>query len=370
MNPTLFPQNAIRIARLTSLDTERQTDHFRTFRSLVLENAPMYPGIGEWLRHRVIPGLRAAERVAYVGYCDEVPVISACVKLGARAKFCHLRITDQLQDQHLGDMFFSLMAREVRGHAREVHFTLPESLWARKSRFFKSFGFELLGRASRQYRAGDEELICTAAFPTVWQAVVRKIARISEDLSVSDASLEDAIVLSIKDKFAKAIFAGTKRVEIRKSFSTKWTGHRVSFYVSAPVSGLVGEATIRQVVVGAPENIWSKFGKGIGCRKEYYEAYTRSWSKVSAILLEDLTAYNEVIPREELSTLIDGNLRPPQTHCSLRNCGDWARAISLAALLHGGVRSSGPVAEAKSKVTQGSDCAVPLPHRVRKRIAY
>lgn len=339
MTDSLFPQSAVRIARLTSLDTKGTTDHFCAFRDLVLANSPMYPRIGEWLRHRVTPGLRTASRIAYVGYCEGAPVISACVKLGRRAKFCHLRIADGLQNRHLGEMLFCLMASEVRPLATDVHFTVPASLWARKNGFFTSFGFELVGKAARRYRRGDEELICSAPFPMVWEAVRRKTARITEQFWASDRSLEHAIVLSIKAKFANAIFAGTKHVEIRKRFSTKRTGERVSFYVSSPVSGLVGEATIRSVVVNALDVIWSRFGASIGCRKEYYEAYTRSWPRVSAILFEDVTPYQEVISRKELSSLVDGNLRPPQTYCSLKNCRDWARAVSLAALLHRGVRT-------------------------------
>jgi len=235
-------------------------------------------------------------------------------------------------------MFFSLMANDVRPFASEVHFTLPESLWSIKSGFFTSFGFELLGSAPRQYRRADEELLCSAPFARVWDAVRRKATRISEELLASDPSLNDAVVLSIKAEYARAIFWGNKRVEIRKAFSKKWSGQRVSFYASSPVSGLVGEATISHVVVDSPEEIWMRFGSSIGCKKEYFEAYTRSWPRVSAIVLEAITPYEKVIPRAELAGLINGRLRAPQTHCSLRDCRDWARAVSVAALLHGGIR--------------------------------
>src|SRR6267142_6017042 len=148
----LFDKKDFRIVRLGGTDAKGLTDHFATFRQLVLENEPAYPGIDRWFKDKVVPGLRSSERVALVGYLKETPVVSAVVKRGDDSKFCHLRIHDDVQDANLGEVFFALMAFELRQIARTIHFTLPEGLWESKQDFFRSFNFCEAKKAGTQYR--------------------------------------------------------------------------------------------------------------------------------------------------------------------------------------------------------------------------
>src|SRR5438128_1633538 len=128
MDQPVFVKDNFQVVRLAEGDIKHRSDHFRTLRNLILENEPMYPKIGEWISGKVTPGLRSAERVAFVGYLGEKPVVSAVVKRGTTAKFCHLRISEGVQNAHLGEVFFALMANEVRDLAKNVYFTLPDSL--------------------------------------------------------------------------------------------------------------------------------------------------------------------------------------------------------------------------------------------------
>jgi len=300
----------------------------------------MYPGIRHWVDHRVVPGLRTPERAAYVGYLNEKPVVSAVLKRGERSKFCHLRIPTDLQDSHLGELFFSLMAVEVRHVAREVHFTLPESVWARKGGFFRSFGFGHACKADRQYRASDTELSCSASFATVWRSALEKLPKLMHAFSVGGYRLDNTLVMSIRPRHLREILTGRKRVEVRRRFSRKWVGKRVSLYASAPVRALVGEATIANVVAGKPEEIWAAHKRDIGCTREEFDQYTASAAQVSALVLEDVAAYKEEVYLSQISTLIRDDIRPPQSHCSVRANGAWAHALSIAALLHGSLSYS------------------------------
>ena len=160
---TLFPlTNPFRIVELKSADARKWTDDVRILKHLIVANEPMYPNIDSWFTEKVIPGLKSSERIAYVAYEGDNPIASAVLKLGKRAKFCHLRIHQDFQDLDLGQMFFTQMTLEARHHASEIHFTLPESLWIRKREFFESFGFASIAKALRQYRHGEEELSCSA----------------------------------------------------------------------------------------------------------------------------------------------------------------------------------------------------------------
>jgi predicted transcriptional regulator len=330
----LFNQKGnFQVVRLSEADACGDTDHLRRLRELVLENEPMYPNIKKWFDEKVITGLKASKRIGYVGYLDGKPAVSAIVRRGEDAKFCHLRIKDELQDINLGEAFFALMGLEVRGFSKEVHFTIPEGLWEKKNRFFKSFGFEKAVKAGHQYRLFEDELWCSSGFDRVWTAILKKLPKIARAFFVNGQSLESGLLMSIKTEYARKVVSGEKKVEIRRKFSKKWRGSKVSIYASGRERSLVGDALIKDVVVDGPENVWERFSDQIGCTKKEFDKYTESKNKVYAIVLEDAVPYPKSISIKEVSSLTRENLRPPQNYYNLNNNAKWADAVSLAASL-------------------------------------
>lgn len=321
------------VLRLSEKDARCYTDHLHNLRKLILENEDAYPGIKKWVDRKVIPGIRSIERVGYIGYLDQKPAVSAIMKRGTHTKFCHLKISEKIQDANLGEAFFALMAFEARKEANEVHFTLPESLWATKTDFFKSFGFEKPKKADNQYRLFDTELKCSAPFSKVWQAALEKLPKILRMFSIDDNSIDNRILLSIKAEHAKKVLSGKKSVEIRRKFSRKWVGHKVCLYATQPKRSLVGEALISKVVVDKPEIVWEMFNKQIGCAKEDYDNYTIKTDKVYAIVLKQAVAYKRIFTIDEMSGLMETGLRPPQSYYDLNNNKEWAEAVSIGAML-------------------------------------
>lgn len=328
------------IARLTGRDATDESDHLMAFRDLVSKNEAMYPGIDAWLKKKVIPGIRSLERTAYVGYLEEEPVVSAVVKKGHDAKICHLRIDKELEDCHLGEIFFSLMAIDVGDFAKNIHFTLPESLWERKGGFFQSFGFHTINPCTTQYRLWDEELTCSAYFPKVWDAVLRKIPRISDLYSLRGAPEDESILMSIQPKYAERILSGRKKVEIRRTFSRKWLGHKINLYASRPNMSLVGEARIAAVTCDEPEAVWERYNDSVGCTREEFNKYVATADKVFAIELDEVIPYRDPVSARKMSEILKENLRPPQSYFALEKNTPWARAVSVASLLHRGLRES------------------------------
>src|SRR5208337_3884986 len=337
---TLFPlKGDFRIVRLRGTDAVRKSDDLKAFSELVLENAPMYPSIQAWLRSKVLPGLESNQRVAYVGYEGEHPIVSAIVKRGRNAKFCHLRIHEDFQDADLGQIFFTQMSFEIRRIAKEVHFTLPESLWSSKKEFFTSFGFETAAKASRQYRSGNVEMICSAPFEKVWSSVITKLPNLMKKFSVAGYSINNALLLSVKPNYAEKIMRNEKTIEVRRQFSEKWLGQRVSLYASRPLGALVGEATVEGVVTGNPNEIWSKFGSDIQCSKEEFDSYVGCSEKIFAIELGSPFPYAEPVPLNQVTQILGYDLKPPQSYFALENNQGWACAVSIAAFLHGSFRA-------------------------------
>jgi len=333
MKDLFSPNHNFRVVRLSEADAKAGTYHLKKLRELVLENEPMYPNIKEWFDAKVMQGLKVSERIGYVGYLDEKPVVSAVVKRGAAAKFCHLRIKEKLQDIHLGEAFFGLMGLEVRDFAKEVHFTLPESLWEREKNFFKSFGFAKAVKAGHQYRMFEDELKCSSDFGKVWAGILEKLPKISRAFFVDGRSLHSRLLMSIKAEHARKVLSGKKKVEIRRKFSKKWTGCKISIYASGRERSLVGEALISRVVVGEPESIWERFHEQLGCTRAEFHEYTGSLREVYAVVLENVIPYRKRISLSEVSNLTNKKLRPPQNYYNLSNNIKWAEAVSMGDLL-------------------------------------
>ena len=334
----LFPLvTRFRVVKLGKADGRRWTDNLGVLREMILANQDMYPGIDRWFAKKVVPGLKSSERVAYVAYEDERPIAAAILKLGSNAKFCHLKVQQDFQDMDLGQMFFAQMTMESYGLAKEIHFTVPESLWSEKSAFFESFGFSCVGRAYRQYRHGDVELSCSARYDVVWSAVLGKLPSLLGRFSPTGYSLKKQIMMSMKPKYAERVLSGSKQVEVRKKFSRRWVGSNVLLYSSRPVSSVVGEAVISSVTYGSPREIWSKWKSSLGCSWEEYQGYVASATKVNAIELGNVTRYRRPMSLGGISRILDQDLRPPQSFCDLRSRDDnpWKTAAAFISLLQG-----------------------------------
>ena len=331
------------VVRLSEADARAGTDHLKRFRELVLENEPMYPNIEEWFDQKVVSGMKSSERVGYIGYLDDKPAVSAVVKRGEDAKFCHLRIKKELQDIHLGEAFFTLMGLEVRRLAKDVHFTLPKSVWEKEKEFFKSFGFVKAIKAGHQYRLFEDELRCSSPFDRVWKTILEKLPKVARAFFMNGHSLDSKLLMSIRGENARKVVAGKKKVEIRRRFSKKWTGCKVSIYASGRERCLVGEALISRVVVDKPESIWERFHQEIGCTRKEFDRYTRSLSKIYAIVLENVMPYRKSISLSEVSNLTKKKLRPPQNYYILNNNINWAEAVSMGVLLQSSFGTQEPV---------------------------
>ena len=340
MNSTFFVKENFQIVRLAEGDAICKSDHLANFKNLILANERMYPEIQRWYSNKVLPGIRQDERVAFVGYLNEKPAVSAVVKKGSDAKFCHLKIHEDLQDSNLGEVFFSLMALEIRGLAKDIHFTLPESLWKEKGPFFQSFGFNSAELAESQYRLFDRELTCAAPFPAVWSSVLNKIPKLADLYAFGGFSSDNQLLMSIKPEFAERIMKHKKTVELRRKFSTRWLNHRINIYASAPVMSLMGEARIAGIVANKPEVIWERFQTQIGCSREEFDAYAAGTDELYAIELDDVHPYRDRLPLIQISQWVNESLTPPQSYFTLEKNKPWAKAVSLAAYLHGCFKST------------------------------
>jgi len=332
----MFAQNSdLTVLRLGREDVLKMTEKISTLSMQVSKHEGFYPNINDWLKKRVLPGIKNQTRVAYLGLNNGKPVASAILKLSSDAKICHLCIDHSQQNRHLGDLFFSMMALDAKRKASRIHFTLPERLWLEKREFFKSFGFCEARKTRRQYRPTKDEMVSSVGFNIMWKNVLEKLPKIINALTPSNESIFNGILMSIRPEYIRKMQAGQKVVEVRKRFSTKWLGCRVTLYSSSPDQAIYGYATIEKIIKDTPRTIWTQYGDLIGVEKKVFDDYSGSSNQIYAIFLKDFKTYLNPVYLSHLSYLLNGRCpRPPESYISLEHNIDWSRAVSIAELLH------------------------------------
>jgi len=320
------------IARLNPRDAKGRSDHLLNLRDLVSQNENLYPGIDKWFDKKIISGVAAGQRVAYIGYLNQIPAAAAIVKLGNDAKICHVSIRPDLQNIGLGEAFFCLLTMEAKRQANAIYLTLPESLWNSKKAFFQSFGFLDATVSETQYRLFDREFATRTAFRDVWNAVLGKIAKIGRRFSLAGNALSDGLLFSVRPEYGEMIMRGTKTIELRRRFSKKWIGQRAVFYATG-ISAILGQAYIADVCEGSPEKIWKRFGTAIRCSFEYYESYVAGCKTVFAISLKDPNPYVDPILVNTLTQYTGREIVPPQSYLHLDDESGWTEAVNIAVML-------------------------------------
>lgn len=339
--PLELPQDNFRLVRIGAIDARHHTDDYLLLRAHVLRSEESYPNIARWFDSKVAHGLQTGQRIGYVGLLNERPIAAAVLKRGSVSKFCHLKLDNSARSKSLGDLFFTLMALDVRDKAKLVRFTLPESVWEDRKGFFNAFSFSRAEKAERQYRLFDTELYSQTSFTDLFEATKLRIPKLFGQLAIGNHSLLSGAVLAVQQAPLEKILSGQKTVEIRTKFSKRWERCRATLYATQPHSGIAGEATISRVIEGHPNRIWEHFGHLAGCTRAQFDAYVGDREAVYALVLSDVQAFRDRIPLIQLSSLLGVKLVAPQSYLSLQNNDGWLAALALAAALQGSVKLSG-----------------------------
>ena len=119
---------------------------------------------------------------------------------------------------------------------------------------------------------------------------------------------EPMYLMSIKPQYARAIFSGRKKYELRrlKGLPVIEPGSIIIVYVSGRVKSIVGEFRAARVIEGRPEKVWSVAGKpdaGVG---EDAWSYIRGSSRAMAIEVGERAMYARPVTLEEIRRIIPG----------------------------------------------------------------
>lgn len=125
------------------------------------------------------------------------------------------------------------------------------------------------------------------------------------------------MLLSVHPRFATAILAGSKTVEVRRQRVAAPPGTRVLLYATAPTMALVGTARLAAVHVASPQEIWSTHRARIGISRREYDEYMTGATQASGLTLEDPVAFDEPVPLSALRAA--GAFHPPQSYRYLKS---------------------------------------------------
>ena len=128
-----------------------------------------------------------------------------------------------------------------------------------------------------------------------------------------------ALLLSIKPRFADAIFSRAKRVELRRVKPRVGPGDLVLVYVTSPRCALEGAFEVERVSAESPQTLWKHVHANAGVTKEEFDEYFAGRDTAYGIVVRRVWKF----PLVTLAALRKAKIRPPQSyqylHCATTN---------------------------------------------------
>lgn len=127
---------------------------------------------------------------------------------------------------------------------------------------------------------------------------------------------EDPIMLSVSPKYANAILAGVKGVELRRRAPRIQGGTRAWLYSTLPVGEVVAVLTIDKVVEEPLDELWRRYGHHAAISKITFDAYFAGLDRGAALIIRDVQALKDPVSLHELRGR--GAFQPPQFYRRVR----------------------------------------------------
>lgn len=122
---------------------------------------------------------------------------------------------------------------------------------------------------------------------------------------------KENILISLESRHAKSIYAGAKRVELRRRTMHVTPGTTVWIYEKVPVGSITGSATVTAVHTASPAQLWRRFGSVSGLSKAEFFTYFSDLAVACALILDDAQHLLKPLPLASIKNTT-GNFHPPQ----------------------------------------------------------
>jgi predicted transcriptional regulator len=131
-------------------------------------------------------------------------------------------------------------------------------------------------------------------------------------------------LLSIHEKYAKAIFEGRKQYEFRRRAPELGGPTRFLVYVPGR-RRLAGEIWVEAILEGSPSSVWERTKHAGGITRREFRSYFEGRETAYALAIARAEEYAQQSSLEELRDAVPGGFYPPQY---LR----WLPTTALAAM--------------------------------------
>lgn len=137
------------------------------------------------------------------------------------------------------------------------------------------------------------------------------------------------VLISLEERHATNILAGTKKVELRRRTMHIEPGSIVWLYVKKPVGAVVGFATVGTTYLAAPSTVWRKYGTVSGLSRSEFISYFDEATVASAMTVADAKKLKKPITLESLRMSVP-TFHPPQFYCKLGPTSPIRHCLSRA----------------------------------------
>ena len=131
-------------------------------------------------------------------------------------------------------------------------------------------------------------------------------------VEVSGLDQDRMVVLSLKPRFAEAILAGDKTVELRRTVPKIVVPTLALLYATTPVRALLGTCIITSVRSADLAVLWRQCGSRSDLRHHEFQQYFHGVDVGTALTLTQPQAFGRRVPLQDLRAKPRG-FRPPQS---------------------------------------------------------
>ena len=107
-------------------------------------------------------------------------------------------------------------------------------------------------------------------------------------------------LFSIKPEYVERIFSGEKKYEYRTTVCKKNIS-KIIIYETSPVSKIVGEVSVLNILKDSPEKIWNLTFKNAGIEKPKFMKYFKNHEFAYAYALSNPIKYGRPIPLSDMN---------------------------------------------------------------------
>lgn len=123
------------------------------------------------------------------------------------------------------------------------------------------------------------------------------------------------VLLSINPQHAEKIFSGEKRFEYRRRIYKNSSVRTIAVYVTRPVSMIVGEFDVSNIVSGLPDDVWGRTRLYSGITREFYFDYFGGRDMAFAISIDSARLFDRPINPVDIIE----DFTPPQSYMYVRD---------------------------------------------------